>query len=105
MTKKYEKHLNKLGKIGKYDCWNFDIELACFVLPRLKFFRNETKSIPSGITTREAWDTILDYMILAFEDIEGGDYYNYQTSNQITVNTQLRRGLYLFVRYLPALWT
>ncbi len=104
MTKKYTKHLKKLAKVGKYDCWNFDMEMAYFALPRLKYIRKAEGFTPSGFEIWEGieeWNGILDKMILAFKLIKKGDYMGYGYDNTKII----REGLDLFAEYLPALWT
>lgn len=48
------------------ETWNLDHELAAWLVPRLRYFKQHTHGYPSDITA-EAWDGILDAMIDGFE--------------------------------------
>ena len=55
----------------KYGCtdretWNIDLELANFLLPRLKRYKQISMGYPSKYTEK-AWNEILDTMIEGFE--------------------------------------
>jgi hypothetical protein len=54
------------------DCWNLDHELAIWLLPRLRYFKNNTHGYVGLLHngkqgTEEAWNKILDEMIEVFE--------------------------------------
>lgn len=42
------------------DTWSLDYTLACWLLPRLKRFREVTPAVPSSLPNMEAWQEILE---------------------------------------------
>lgn len=109
------------------DVWNLDYTLACFILPRLCYFRDMTDSIPNCIYTdiwmksdkkldsdtedklaQERWNNILDDMIEAFYlyILEDRDLPINSDDKTITFerNKQIEKGLNLFRKYFTMLW-
>ena len=109
------------------DVWNLDYTLACFILPRLCYFRDMTGSIPNCIYTdismesdeeldndtedklaQERWNNILDDMIEAFYlyILEDRDLPINNNNKSITFerNKQIEKGLNLFSKYFTMLW-
>ena len=91
-------------------CWNLDTTLAQLILPRLKHFRSNLNGYPANLTEEE-WDRYLTQMIVAFEWIASGDYYDMPMKNgqvdgeaytKLIDDTQ--RGLELFGKYYMGLW-
>ena len=63
-----KKWLKKNKKwVDPKECWNLDITIAEFVLPRLKIYKKQTNGYPSLFNNIEEWKVTLDKMILAFE--------------------------------------
>jgi len=77
--------------------WSLDTEIARFVLPRLKRFREITKCYPPDLTPEE-WNGILDEMIWAFDiaahmrDLDPRDSKRYARAKK------------LFAKYFDHLW-
>jgi hypothetical protein len=111
MSKKYKKRLKELGKITKYDVWNLDVELAHFLIPRLKRYKKTKKGIPALFIDDdyidENWDKhkkeynlILDKIIRAFELIKSDDFENIEKDSEV-----IEEGLKLFIEHLQGMWT
>lgn len=97
------------------DVWNLDYTLACFILPRLCYFRDITGSIPNCIYTdismesdeeldsdiedklaQKRWDNILEDRDLSIN--------SYDKSITFERNKQIEKGLNLFRKYFTMLW-
>jgi hypothetical protein len=79
-------------------CFNLDNTIACFILPRLVYFRENILSTPSLMSVEE-WRDILDKMIRAFwieVNIDDPD------ENQ---DDQVQEGLDLFRIHFRSLWS
>jgi len=97
--KRTKKLLNQYKRQGwcDADTWNLDSTLARLIVPRLKRFRDTTKSHPG--TTKEAeWNKILDKMIEGFEYAASPEYFGYD-------GKQLDEALLLFAKYFRHLWS
>ena len=69
--KKYKKKSQKFFKKNGFhfeECWNLDLSIACFILPRLVQLKKVGRSYPQDLTEKE-WNAILDKMIHGFEII------------------------------------
>ena len=96
--KKYNKKLRKDIKQNGFDkseCWNLDITIAKFILPRLKYFRETTISYPQNDMGLDGWHEILDKMIYSFDEILKDDP---------TDQDKIQEGLELFAKYYINLW-
>ena len=96
--KKYNKKLRKDIKQNGFDkseCWNLDITIAKFILPRLKYFRETTISYPQADMGLDGWHEILDKMIYSFDEILKDDS---------TDQDKIQEGLELFAKYYMNLW-
>ena len=96
--KKYNKKLRKDLKQNGFDkseCWNLDITIAKFILPRLKYFRETTISYPHTTIGLDGWHEILDKMIYSFDEILKDDS---------TDQDKIQEGLELFAKYYVNLW-
>ena len=67
------------------DVWNLDYTFACFILPRLCYFRDTTNSIPNCI----------------YKDLPINGDNNFITFER---NKQIEKGLNLFSKYFTMLW-
>ncbi len=102
---------------------DLDIDIARFLLPRLKAFKKHCDRTPSLDMSREEWDAILDKMIYAFSRIANQceeDTPEYKAYVEAIWNNeedleQLKRdaeaslrpvteGLDLFHKYYRSLW-
>lgn len=63
--KKYKKQLKELGFCDA-ETWNLGFEIADFILPRLKRFKELVNGHPWDITM-DKWYEMIDKMIYAFE--------------------------------------
>ena len=90
-----------LSKITNKELWNLDINLAKYILPRLKRFKESVHSYPPNITFDE-YIRIIDKMIWSFEFIieDGTRYIPYEEDNFI----KCQEGLDLFAKYFRDLW-
>lgn len=123
--KKWLKQHNKY--VNPRECWNLDITISNFVLPRLKVFKKDNNGYPGygDADTPEKWDEILDKMILGFEYVIASDdwwlydpKYNYldclfEKQDEIERNciiennrrqAVIKEGLQLFAKYFQHLW-
>ncbi len=103
MKKKRKKKLQKFYKKNCFDpseTWNLDHTIAQFILPRLKYFRENLNSYPGADGwTIEKWEKKLDRMIIAFEmKIEDDMDYTEKDWKKID------RGLALFAKHFHNLW-
>jgi hypothetical protein len=113
LPKNYAGHLNKLdfSRIKKglaeietqgfdnTELWNLDTSLVNFLLPRLKVFKTQKCSYPGDLPSGEAWDRILDKMIVGFEIYldSGNSWGNTRKNRQIDLAFKL---LALYIRDL-----
>lgn len=64
--------------VNPIECWNLDLTIAKYVLPRLKLFRKDVDGYSANtVSSYEEWLEILDKMILAFEYIVEGDAWKF----------------------------
>ena len=108
-SKKRAKKANKFEKKHGFrleDSWNLDNSIACFILPRLLYLRENTIGIPGTLVIelgdggKEAWDEILKTMIYGFYlYITKEDYDFTEEEKEIWKRTKE-----LFVEYFESLW-
>lgn len=78
--------------------WNLDWQIATFVLPRLRRFREVTIAYPPEITFEE-WQSIIDKMIFALE------WHSKDTIDRdIEDYSKVQEGMELFGKYFGGLW-
>ena len=80
------------------DTWSLDYSLSKWILPRLKYFKDNHTSHP-GCFTPEEWDAVLGKMIAAFELISEDDYLGDNSKQKIVDD-----GLDLFREFFQHLW-
>ena len=133
MNKRLRK--KQLKKIGKYvnpsECWNLDITICEWIIPRLKEYKNKTIGFPPidrkfyfetkefKNITFEDWQNILDEIILGFEQIlidpldiaiDKNLEFKNKTDSKIYEDIcnerqkKIERGLDLFKYYIQDLW-
>jgi len=95
--KAHRKHYKNHGW-DPTETWNLDITIAKFVLPRLKYLKENTHGYPASITSEE-WDGILSKIILMFSLTIEENIDNTEESAQ-----QAKEGLQLFAEYYRHLW-
>lgn len=81
------------------ELWNLDTTIIKFILPRLKAFKDYTKSIPYDLKSETEWKDILDQIILGFE--------LYLESNIADLNdseSKIDEAFKLFFKYFKSLW-
>jgi hypothetical protein len=86
--------------------WNLDHELAKFILPRLRRFKELAHGWPGpehGVETFEDWHVILDKMIYSFEIISREDFEPYEIGGQ-ECEDKVNEGIMLFGKWYRALW-
>jgi hypothetical protein len=83
--------------------WNLDYELAKFIAPRLKRFRELNVCHPMEMTSEE-WDSTIDKMIFAFEKLSDDDYKWSYDNNQEEIHKKVEEGRDLFHKYYYNLW-
>lgn len=89
------------------ETWSLDYTIAKFILPRLKYFRDNHVGFPDTVSTDENWCDILDMMICAFEFIimdydgiapDSNDHeYEFRKS-------AIDHGMRLFAKHIQNLW-
>ena len=79
--------------------WNLDKEIAKFVLPRLKRYKEITPCCPSEIEQKE-WDEKLDKMIRAFELVLSKDSIDLTRQESY----EIKEGMLQFGWYYQYLW-
>ena len=82
------------------DTWNLDYSISVFVLPRLKFFRNNMYVYPAKLGEKK-WEEILDSMIAAFELLVDEDTCFGSDEEKSKI---INKGLKNFAKYYRALW-
>lgn len=117
--------------VNPKETWSLDVNLAKYIIPRLKKFKKLNNGYPSigEMNTPEKWDEALDKMIQAFEyvidldeywiddpkydytDIMFGknkEFYEKIKENKITEDIRrlaaINEGLQLFAKYYMSLW-
>lgn len=90
-------------KIDNWDTWDAYVSLSYIILPLLKEFRKTLNGHP-GTLTMEEWESIVDKMIFAFENIldDEVETFNIEVLNEVMPKRQ--EGLELFGKYFEALW-
>lgn len=85
------------------DCMNLDKTIAKFIVPRLKYFRENTDLYPENdeIKSYDQWLSMLDDMIHAFELLGDEDYTGKTFKDNIE---DISRGLVSFCKYYTYLW-
>lgn len=83
--------------------WNLDVELATWLLPRLKRFKEISPVVPYDLTEQE-WNEILNKIILALElTITKFD----NTTLEENLNERYKKveeGINLLAKYFESLW-
>lgn len=100
--KRYAKQVKQLKTRGFADSeiWGLDYSIACFILPRLKHFRDHAISHPMGLTEKE-WKDVLDKMIRSFEFATKNGVYD-ETADEIL---EIYEGYELFGQWFRDLWS
>lgn len=80
--------------------WNLDQQLAGWLAPRLRRFRELNNGFPHG-TTPESWDKILDEMVWA---AEWYGEHAYDIPNDAKEYNRAVEGLQLVTTHLNDLW-
>jgi len=80
--------------------WDLDTEIATFILPRLKRFRELTQAIPFG-ETQKSWYQKLDMMIFAFDAL--ANRWSYRI-DLVENEPLIEEGRRLFHEFFYSLW-
>ena len=99
--KKYQKFYKKHG-FDPTETWNLDITIADFVIPRLKYFRQNLNGHPGDITFKQ-WKKYLDQMIEGFENATYEDI-DMNDGEPVKDTDKMKKGLDLFSSYYNHLW-
>lgn len=81
------------------ETWNLDYTFSCFILPRLKRFREVTVNMHHGDDLDE-WNDAVGKMIFAMEKLATGEVM-FETQIE---RDKIQEGCKLFGRYLQSLW-
>ncbi len=81
------------------ECWNLDMTFACFMVPRLKAFREMTCGYPGALSSMEEWHGILDRVIDGLE-LMSEDRVVYSDDER----ERIERGLDLFREWIQGMW-
>lgn len=105
--------------INPRECWNLDLTIADFIVPRLKQFKKDNNGYPGrdDMDTPEKWDAALDKMIRAFElaKIDIFDLPSVWDNEKMTwkpgwekrieeLEAEKQEGLMLFAKWYDHLW-
>lgn len=110
-----KKWLKKHGLyVNPSDCWNLDYNIAQYVIPRLKIYKEKTIGYPGRgeMDTFEKWIAGIDKMIEAFElvidQIDGNVIYlkdgKFQEELMASDKQKIQEGLHLFATWFESLW-
>ena len=110
--KRYESYVSFKERHGfsPDECWNLDDTLAEFLLPRLRYFRNNTRGYPSQIKTFKQWTDILDKIIWSFEQkLKHGGLPMDKALQEMGMDRDIyykkyRQGISLFGKWWQAFW-
>lgn len=97
--KKSDKFFKKNG-FRFEECWNLDVQIARFVLPRLMHLKKVKIGHPANLNSMDEWDEIMDKMIEAFYLLLSNSYIPKSTEDE----EKIKEGLALFAEYFQALW-
>ena len=103
--KRYKKFLKIKEKTGisPDETWNLYINIAEFIFPRLKMFKEHTIGTPGCLNSFEEWHEILDKMIWSFEQI-AKDEEPFDAEENKKYYKKIDEGLKLFYKYFQCLW-
>lgn len=106
------KEIKKKTGISPDETWSLYNNIALFILPRLKLFKEKQSTIdghPGCFRSKKAWHKILDKMIWSFEMIaredEDSDFppKDWTKSND-EYYREVQKGINLFAKYFQCLW-
>lgn len=96
-----------LSKIQDSECFDLDLTIINFVLPRLKKFKQvNINSYPEECGSTENWHKIIDKIIWSFQfalDVKERNYSNGYRENKENWD-RYNKGMDLFSDYLLDLW-
>lgn len=104
----YKKIKEETG-ISPDETWSLYNNIALFILPRLKMFREKTIGVPGGFRSIKAWHKVLDKMIWSFEMLTREDEdsdmppKDWSKSND-EYYKEVDKGIKLFAKYFQCLW-
>lgn len=98
--KKWKKMRRKYG-FDSRELWALHDTIACFIYPRLKYFRDAGPGHPIDLTDDE-WMEILDKMIWSFEQHVIGEFYNGKIEPEYWA--KYKEGIDLFSEWFTNLW-
>jgi len=84
------------------ECWNLDLTICGFVIPRLEVLKQIHHGYPADIESDEKWCEIVDEMISGFQLVQKKFESFDKWSNE--EEQQMQNGLNLFVKYFTNLW-
>ncbi|OPJ56639.1 hypothetical protein [Clostridium oryzae] len=96
-----------LSKIQDFECWDLDVTIINFVLPRLKKFKEiNINSYPEKCGSIENWHVLIDKMIWSFQFARDVKYWNYSNEYRSDDSNwnKYYAGMDLFKEYLVDLW-
>lgn len=123
--KRYNSMLVEKKETGmsRDETWDLKTNIAVFLVPRLKLFKEEQQNIgghPGCFENKEEWYKILDKMIFAFEAQLKDDFYipdeylkkyakdEYDEAGKAAAEnaywTDINEGIKLFAEYFCCLW-
>lgn len=96
-----------LSKIQDNECWDLDLTIIKFILPRLKKFKEiNINSYPDKCGNIENWHKIIDKIIWSFQFALDVAELNYSNEYRLCENnwSKYDEGMNLFKEYLLDLW-
>ena len=123
----YKKELKRIGKTTKYSCWQLDMEVAHFLLPRIKILKKGKQGVPvqffdehdteqffdehdtadsdkSYKRAKKRFHKVLDEIIegLKIQVKEGG----FESLDKYSEKYEkFRKSMELFAKYIDGFWT
>lgn len=88
------------------EIWDLDVRIAKFILPRLRYYRDNHYGMPTEFKTDEEWIEILDSMIFSLDIVARFSYSEdiYDHNNREELQKKFDEGLNNFSTYLCSLW-
>ena len=96
-----------LSKIQDNECWDLDLTIIKFILPRLKKFKEiNINSYPNKCGSIKNWHKIIDKIIWSFQFALDVAELNYSNEYRLSKNnwSKYDEGMDLFKEYLLDLW-
>ena len=114
----YKKELKRIGKTTKYSCWQLDMEVAHFLLPRIKILKKGEQGVPvqffdehdtadsdkSYKRAKKRFHKVLDEIIEGLKiQVKEGRFESLDKYSE--KYEKFRKSMELFAKYIDGFWT